>query len=186
MTRHGQWLAAVLLSLGAAGCLGGAADEVGTSSSALTLADVEATGNAEALAAELGTADCVEASREAAALGQDVVWAATGALSEIALCEIDGLVSCAAPTATLDPAERAHIVLLRPVQGVRPDPEPASPDESRPDPEPASPDEARPDPEPASPEEARPDPEPAKPDENRPDPEPATGGTTDTSSGSQQ
>ena len=103
---------------------------------------------------------------QAAGLGHEVVWATVGAFADTALLEIDGLVACSAPTVTLTPQERTHLVLLVPNQPVRPDPEPANPDESRPDPEPANPDEARP------------DPEPATPDENRPDPEPARGGTS--------
>jgi hypothetical protein len=167
MWRHDKWLAVVLLVLGAPGCLGGGDAEVASRSAALSLA-----GGFEGIADELATEDCVEEARSAAARGHDVVWAAADLLSGIALLEIDGLVSCAAPTMQMSSGERATIVLMRP------DPEPAKPDENRPDPEPAKPDENRPDPEPASPDEARPDPEPASPDENRPDPEPAGGGTS--------
>lgn len=163
MWRHDKWLAVVLLVLGAPGCLGGGEIDVAGRSSALSLAGIDAAGGFDALVDELATEDCVEAARSAVAMGHDVVWAAESPLADLALLEIDGIVSCAAPTGELSSGERATIVLLRPV---RPDPEPASPDESRPDPEPATPDEARPDPEPAS------------PDENRPDPEPAGGGTS--------
>ena len=174
MSRHGHWLAAVVLLLGAPGCLGGA-DEVGSSEQALTLEEVEASGAFGAIAAELQAGDCLDAAHIATSLGHEIVWAGLGGLSDLALLEIDGVVSCSAPTVSLSAGERSHLIMLRPMRASRPDPEPANPDESRPDPEPANPDESRPDPEPARPDASRVSGTTTAPDQNRPDPEPATG-----------
>jgi hypothetical protein len=185
MMRRTKWLAAVLLVLGAPGCVGGEMGDVASRASAVSLADIAEEADAESLAEELGTEDCVLAARSAELLGHRIVWATIGAFDEIALLEVDGVVCCATPTDAMTPAERARAVMLAVIsRHNRPDPEPANPKEARPDPEPANPDQVRPDPEPANPD-ARPDPEPASTtDQNRPDPEPATGSTGSGSSSS--
>ena len=127
MSRHGQWLAVVALLMGAPGCLGGA-DPVGTHEEAVTLSDVEQSGAFDAIAQELESGDCVGAAHVAVSLGHEIVWGSLDAISDLALLEIDGVISCSAPTVLLSSGDRRNMIKLRPLRASRPDPEPADPD----------------------------------------------------------
>lgn len=175
MSRNGWWLASVLLVLAAPGCVG-TAGVVGSNEQALSLRDLAVMELGDELVAELETCDCVQAGRAATELGQQVVWGVLTPGADLAVLEIDGMLACSAPVESLDPGERSKVISLQTLW-MRPDPEPADPDESRPDPEPASPDENRPDPEPATGGSSSDSDDDTSPDQNRPDPEPATGGT---------